>query len=294
MHIPDGFLTPPVWIALDAAAAAAVAVCARRAQSEIDVTAGARIPMLGVTGAFVFAAQMINFPIAPGTSGHLVGSALLTIVVGPWAAAIVMTAVLLLQALILQDGGILALGANIFNMAIVGVLAAYVPMQLLGRATRAGYFLAGVCGVFTSAAFAMAELSASGIAFSRTAWTASAILFLLNGVIEGAITVAAVNAIRRVNPPIERVRSQAIPRRFVSVPVFVLGTVLVLGLLLGLAVASQAPDVLEAALAGRGAFLAPFNMGQWSRKALSGLLGMLLVWISVALLGRRWGRRRPA
>ncbi len=89
-----------------------------------------KIPLLGVMGAFVFAAQMINFPVGPGTSGHLVGGALLTIALGPAAASIVMTAILAIQALVFQDGGILALGANIFNMAIAGVLAAYLPYRL--------------------------------------------------------------------------------------------------------------------------------------------------------------------
>ena len=120
MHIPDGFLTPPVWGTLDAISAAAVPWVARRAQRD---TQDQRIPLLGVMGAFVFAAQMINFPVGPGTSGHLVGGTLLAVVLGPAPAALVMTAILLLQALIFQDGGVLALGANDVNMALLGVAA---------------------------------------------------------------------------------------------------------------------------------------------------------------------------
>src|SRR5437016_1982259 len=126
MHIPDGFLRPPVWATLDAVALPAVGVLARRAQRDPDTS---RIPLLGVMGAFVFAAQMINFPVGLGTSGHLVGGALLAILLGPAPAAIVLTAILVIQAFVFQDGGILALGANICNMAIAGVAAGYLPYR---------------------------------------------------------------------------------------------------------------------------------------------------------------------
>ena len=86
-------------------------------------------------GAFIFAAQMINFPVGPGTSGHLVGGTLLAIALGPAPAAVVMTAILAIQALVFQDGGILALGANVFNMAIAGVLAGYAPYRLMKNST---------------------------------------------------------------------------------------------------------------------------------------------------------------
>src|ERR1700738_262506 len=107
MHIPDGFLSTPVWATLDVVSAPAVAWVAHRAQRD---TQDHRIPLLGVMGAFVFAAQMINFPVGPGTSGHLVGGALLAIVLGPSFAVITMTAILAVQAFVFQDGGILALG----------------------------------------------------------------------------------------------------------------------------------------------------------------------------------------
>src|SRR5438445_6573353 len=120
MHIPDGFLSPPVWAALDIAALPAVGYMARKAQSGFDE---AKVPLLGVMGAFVFAAQMINFPVGIGTSGHLVGAALLAVTLGPAPATVVMTAILAIQALVFQDGGILALGANVTNMAVAGTLA---------------------------------------------------------------------------------------------------------------------------------------------------------------------------
>ena len=129
MHIPDGFLSPGVWVTLDAASIPALAVMAQRAQKELE---DRKIPLMGVMGAFVFAAQMINFPVGPGTTGHLVGGALLAITLGPAAAGVVMTAILAIQALVFQDGGILALGANTINMAVLGVLAGYLPFRLWG------------------------------------------------------------------------------------------------------------------------------------------------------------------
>src|SRR5580704_11214760 len=132
MHIPDGFLSPPVWATLDVLAVPAVALVAKKAErdSERSEFGDRQIPLLGVMGAFVFAAQMINFPVGLGTSGHLVGGALLAIVLGPSAAAVVMTAILVIQAFVFQDGGVMALGANVINMAFIGVLAGYIPYRL--------------------------------------------------------------------------------------------------------------------------------------------------------------------
>ena len=114
---------------MDVAAAPAVGYMVRRAQREFEES---RIPLLGVMGAFVFAAQMINFPVGIGTSGHLVGGALLACTLGPAAAGVVLCAIIAIQALVFQDGGILALGPNLINMAILGVLAGYLPYYLWG------------------------------------------------------------------------------------------------------------------------------------------------------------------
>src|SRR5580658_3740914 len=159
MHIPDGFLSVPVWCAMDGAALPSVAYLARRAQRE---SSDHRIPLMGVMGAFVFAAQMINFPVGNGTSGHLLGGALLSFTLGPAAASIVMTAILATQALVFQDGGLLALGANVFNMAIAGVLAGYLPWALL-RGSKPGVFLGGMFSLLASAALALFELLRSGV-----------------------------------------------------------------------------------------------------------------------------------
>src|SRR5689334_1623120 len=142
MHIPDNFLSPPVWAAMDVITLPSIGLLVRRAGRELQDT---RVPLMGVMGAFVFAAQMINFPVGVGTSGHLVGGALLACTLGPAAASVVMMAILAIQALVFQDGGILALGANVVNMAIAGVFAGYVPYYLWGRGRtrRAAIFAAG-------------------------------------------------------------------------------------------------------------------------------------------------------
>ena len=122
MHIPDGFLSVIVSILLWIVSIAVVAYALRRVGKDLNER---MVPMMGVLAAAIFAGQMLNFAVAGGTSGHLMGAAITTILLGPWAAVVVMTSVVSIQALIFQDGGLLALGANIFNMAVVGVAVAY-------------------------------------------------------------------------------------------------------------------------------------------------------------------------
>jgi cobalt/nickel transport system permease protein len=293
MHIPDGFLSVPVWSTLDVAAIPAVAWAARQAQTDLEAGEGVtempnarRIPLLGVMGAFVFAAQMINFPVGLGTSGHLVGGALLAIALGPATAATVMTAVLILQAFILQDGGVMALGANILNMAVAGVLAGYVPYRLWGRGRtrQASIFLSGFVSVLLSASLALAELNISGVPMSRRLMFISGVLFLISGLIEGAITVAALRAIERLNPGWVR-PSKPLQPRFV----FAAATALVALVCVGTVVASRAPDALEAALSIPGEVHLV-----WLRKALLGLTGMVILYAGLAIVGRKAARQRSA
>lgn len=198
MHIPDGFLSTPVWAALDLVSLPAVGWIAHRAR---NVETESRAPLLGVLGAFVFAAQMVNFPIAPGTSAHLLGGALLSCTVGPTAAVVVMTAVLAIQSLVFQDGGLLALGANIFNLALVGCLAAYVPYALLASRHRTlAIFLAGAISVFASGLLALAELMVSGVPVAGPITLVAIGFFAVSAALEGAITVGVLRGIERMNP----------------------------------------------------------------------------------------------
>ncbi|MDX9753256.1 MAG: energy-coupling factor ABC transporter permease [bacterium] len=128
MHIPDGFLSPPVWGTCFVAAAAGVAYAAKKSQDQFDEKA---VPLTGIVCAFIFAAQMINFPVMAGTSGHLLGGVLATVLLGPWVASLVLALVLIVQCFIFQDGGVSVLGANIINMAFGGVWGGYALFVLL-------------------------------------------------------------------------------------------------------------------------------------------------------------------
>src|SRR4030042_4153630 len=122
MHIPDGFLDPKTWIILDAVATGTVGLSVYKMSRKLKEK---MIPLMGVLAAFIFAAQMLNFPVSGGTSGHFVGGVLASILLGPFAGTLVITVVVVVQALLFQDGGIAVMGANVFNMAIVGSLLGY-------------------------------------------------------------------------------------------------------------------------------------------------------------------------
>jgi cobalt/nickel transport system permease protein len=302
VHIPDGFLATPVWLGLDAVALPAVGALARRAQREMEE---ARAPLLGVMGAFVFAAQMVNFPVGIGTSGHLVGGALLAITLGPAAACVVMTAILAIQGFVFQDGGILALGANVFNMAIAGVLAGWLPYRLWGggRWRRAAVFLAAFLSVLVSALLALAELLASGIRMPPAVLGVSLGLFLVSAAIEGTITLAVVEGIERLNPRV--VRKAALAGSPALVAVGIAAVLLAGG---GILFASAAPDGLES-LAERigisrlatslvSSPLADYSArwlgASWTAKSTAALAGLGLIGALCAGLGWMAARKRSA
>ena len=287
MHIPDGFLSPPVWASLDVLSFPAVGWMAKRAQRETlsDGLGDRRIPLLGVMGAFVFAAQMINFPLGMGTSGHLVGGALLSVVLGPASAAIVMTAILVIQAFVFQDGGIMALGANILNMAIIGVLAGYLPFRLWGAAWRnAALFCGGVLSVLCSACMALSQLALSGVPVrGRILWISLA-LFLAAAIAEGAITLAALNAIERLNP--RWVRS---PAGSGSRTIGALAIASVVMIVIGVLFASTAPDGIQSLLAGSGV---PAEIDSvWQHRVSAAFTGIALLYGACLLTGRLLARR---
>jgi cobalt/nickel transport system permease protein len=204
MHIPDGFLDPGVAAAAGAVSLGVVSYSLRRANEDLDER---RAPLLGVTAAFVFAVQMLNFPVAGGTSGHLLGAGLAAILLGPWLACLVMTVVLTTQAFVFADGGISALGANVLNMGIIGALGVGYLMigvrHVLPR-TRAG-FLAAVAGgswlaVMAGATAASLELAASGTVPLGTVLPAMLGVHALIGIGEAVITVAAISAVMASRP----------------------------------------------------------------------------------------------
>lgn len=199
MHIPDGFLEPKVWVPLTAISAGAIALASKKVSKDLDEK---KIPLMGVLSAFVFAAQMVNFPVGGGTSGHLMGGVLIATIVGPFAALLMMSTILILQALLFQDGGITALGANIFNMGIIGAGLGYLIFRGLNRVTgsfKISLFTASWLSVVAAAGVAAAELSLSGVIPITVSLPAMAVVHAVIGIGEGAVTVAALGLISRVN-----------------------------------------------------------------------------------------------
>ena len=145
MHIPDGFIDAPTSIAYGVVAAAGIGLCLRKGSAELDERAA---PLAGLTAAFVFAGQMLNFPVAAGTSGHLLGGVLAAVLVGPWIGATCLAVVLLLQALFFADGGLTALGLSTFNMSFVGALGGYLVylavLRVLPKRTASGPVAAAI------------------------------------------------------------------------------------------------------------------------------------------------------
>jgi cobalt/nickel transport system permease protein len=302
MHIPDGFLATPVWAGLAAVSAPSVGVLSRRAQAALDES---RIPLMGVMGAFVFAAQMINFPVGIGASGHLVGGALLAISLGPAPAAIVMTAILAIQALVFQDGGLLALGANVFNMALAGVLAAWLPYRLFAdsRARSLGVFLAGFLSVFVSACLCLGQLALSGVHMPAHVLGLALAVFSVTAALEGIITVAVLGALEKIHPG-WRGQDPARGRRVLLLLALAAFLLAVAGFLL----ASALPDGLErvaglVGLEGKEEATLPSPLpgyealmisNPWLSKAGAGLIGLLVTLLACLGIGRLISRWRSA
>jgi cobalt/nickel transport system permease protein len=203
LHAPDGFFSFPVIVAGWVISALLIAFALYRTGRVLDERI---IPMMGVMAAFVFAAQMLNFPVAGGTSGHLVGGALAAIILGPWAAILVMAAVVALQALLFQDGGLAVLGVNLLNMAIISSLVGYGlwwVVKQVGSTFRhlsIGGFAAAWVSVVVSAVGVAIELGISGTSSLAIALPAMALVHMLIGIGEGLITVGALAFIRAARP----------------------------------------------------------------------------------------------
>jgi cobalt/nickel transport system permease protein len=266
MHLPDGFLNRPVVLTTAALGTAGLALALRRAKR----LPPSRVPLLGLSAAFVFAAQMVNFPVAGGTSGHLMGSVLVAALLGPAAAVVVMSAVLILQCLMFADGGITALGANILNMAVIGGAGGGALYHLVRRLAPSVPFQIGAAGVVAWGATVVAslacaaELAASGTVGWRVGLAAMGGVHMLIGIGEGLITMLVLAAVAKARPdllvPVEThgfepimPDSPPVPARS-AVPAAPrsLRPMIVLGLIISVAVAmflaphaSSLPDGLE-------------------------------------------------
>ncbi|MFZ5642006.1 MAG: energy-coupling factor ABC transporter permease [Bacillota bacterium] len=204
MHIPDGFLNAQTWAPAYLLSAGAIGYGIKKSREELNER---QVPRLGVMAAFIFAAQMINFPVAGVASGHLLGAALAAILLGPWSACIIISTVLVIQMLIFQDGGLTVLGANILNMAVMGVIASYLVYSIFSRALpgaigrNISIFLAAWFSVMVTALMGSLEL---GLSYSAHQVSFDLILKALLGwhaiigIGEGIITVGVVSFMEKV------------------------------------------------------------------------------------------------
>ncbi len=292
MHIPDGFLSAPVAIVGWLLLIILIGFALRQTRDQLGER---QIPLMGILAAFVFAAQMINFPVAGGTSGHLLGGMLTAALLGPWAAMLVMTSVVAVQALLFQDGGLLALGFNAFNMGIVSAFIGYAVYvwvrKALGEA-RAGQLVGAAAGawlgvVVASIATAL-ELAVSGTSPLEVVFPAMIGVHVLIGVGEALITIGALAFIQQTRPDLigapERVAAKG--SGWVAV-----GLVIALAVTLISPLANPNPDGLERVAEDQGFldaaqdppytlipdYVVPFIENEALATIAAGVIGVLIV-----------------
>lgn len=206
MHMSDGLVNAPTAVVFGLIAAIGLGIAVSRARADLDDRTA---PMAGLVTAFVFAVQMINFPILPGASGHLLGGALVAILVGPWVGAICIAIVSVVQALLFADGGLTALGTNIVNIALVGTFVGYgvaLALRGLARRSRAGLlataFLAALLNTVVASLAFVGEYAIGGTGATSlgTVFVLMLGLHALIGIGEGVITAATVGAVAAVRP----------------------------------------------------------------------------------------------
>jgi len=204
MHIPDGFVSAPINIATFAVSATALGAAVVKAKKELDERT---TPLLGVTAAFIFAAQMLNFPVAGGTSGHFLGAVLAGILLGPFNACLVLGLVLIIQCLVFADGGLSALGSNIFNMGVVGGIVStyffYVLRRMLPK-TRLGFSIATAISSWSSVVLASVScslmLALSGTSPLSVVLPAMGGVHVLIGIGEALITTTVIGTLLALRP----------------------------------------------------------------------------------------------
>jgi cobalt/nickel transport system permease protein len=286
MHIPDGFLAPQVALALWVATAVVIGFALRKIGQRGPAAASQTI-LMGLSGAFIFAAQMFNFPVAAGTSGHLLGGVLAGFLLGPWAGSVVMATVIGAQALLFQDGGLLALGANIFNMGVIGTLGGTLFAQgiaaTLGGTRRAvllGVGVAAWLSVMAAAGFTTLQLGLSGTTDISVALPAMLGTHALIGLGEALISVAAISFIAVSAPEIfakSAPTAPTSPRRRAAAGLIITAAIVSLASLF----ASTSPDGLEKVATDLGFIntsqTAPFELfANYQIPGLSGALGTLV------------------
>jgi cobalt/nickel transport system permease protein len=288
LHIPDGFLSIGVSLVFWVLTILFVGLAIRNTRGELGER---QIPLMGVMAAFIFAAQMINFPVAGGTSGHLLGGALTAIVLGPWAGILVMTTVIAVQALVFQDGGLVVMGANIFNMGILTALIGYgLYRGAAGRGRGTRLAIAGGAAwlsVIAGALMTAFQLWLSGTSALRVVFPAMLGVHALIGIGEALITVAALAFILQTRPDL---LSEGEEKRG-GMGWVVMGALMALAVVIISPFASTNPDGLERVAIDMGFidagldasyellpdYTIPFLGESESSTILAGLIGAVIV-----------------
>lgn len=306
LHIPDGFLSAPVSLVGWVLFLAVLVYALRQTRNQLDER---QIPLMGILAAFVFAAQMHNFPVAGGTSGHLLGATLVAVFLGPWSMVIVMTCVIGVQAIVFQDGGILALGFNVVNMGILSGLVGYTVYtwvtRTLGKTPIAQLIGAGVgawLGVVIASAATALQFSVSGTSPLQVALPAMNAVHVLIGIGEALITVGAVAFVQQTRPDLldQSIKSENKGSRWIAV-----GFVIALIVAFASPLADSNPDGLERVAEDHGFletaqepsytilpdYTVPFIQSQIFTTIAAGVIGVLVVGglgISIA----KWSGRK--
>lgn len=298
MHIPDGFLSLIVSIVCWVASAAIIGLAISKTNKSLGEK---QIPLMGVMAAFIFAAQMINFPVAGGTSGHLLGGAMAAIVLGPWAGMLVMTSVIAVQGLLFQDGGLVVMGANILNMGLVTAAVGYgLYRSASTQSTTVKLGVAGVAAwlsVMTGALLTSLELWLSGTSQLQMVIPAMLGVHALIGLGEALITVSALAFILRTRPDLLGADSESAKgsRGWV-----VVGALISLAVVLISPLASGDPDGLERVAINMGfidtGLSAPYSiipdytlpfLGETALSTIAaGVIGVFVVGAIMMLVGR--------
>jgi len=297
MHIPDGFLTLVISVICWLLTAGVISMAISRTNKSLGEK---QIPLMGVMAAFIFAAQMINFPVAGGTSGHLLGGALAAIVLGPWAGMLVMTAVIAVQGLLFQDGGLVVMGANIFNMGLVTAAVGYGLYRSSTSGSRTVKLtVAGIAAwlsVMTGALMTSLELWLSGTSNLQLVIPAMLGFHALIGLGEAFITVSALGFIMQTRPDLMGDDSESAKgsRNWVYV-----GGLIALIVVLLSPFASTDPDGLnrvamdlgfiqsaQSAAGPLAGYTVPFLDSSSASKIFAGIIGIVVVGFAVFLVGR--------
>ena len=298
LHIPDGFLSLVVSIVCWTITVVMVGIAVSRTNKSLGEK---QVPLMGIMAAFIFAAQMINFPVAGGTSGHLLGGALAAIVLGPWAGMLVMTAVIAVQGLLFQDGGLLVMGANILNMGLLTAIIGYgLYRSVINRSQTVKLAVSGIAAWLSVMAGALAtsfQLWLSGTSSLQTVVIAMLSVHALIGLGEALITVSALTFILRSRPdllgddssPVEGGHGWVFAGAIISLLVIVLSPL-----------ASSNPDGLERVATDMGFisvgqsssyqiipdYVLPFLGSTPVSTILAGVIGLVVVVAIIFLLGQ--------